>query len=145
MNQALGNVGATVFYTEPVEAQPTNHVESLRELARDMAANAVQLLIVIGANPVYSAPADLNFASLLVKSNFTVQLSPYDDETSVLCHWHGFVVSTPVVRATGFIYLGAPTNRRPGSGAAAKSRLSQYPGFYHPRRGVFRSVVRSRV
>ena len=88
MNQALGNVGATVFYTEPVEAQPTNHVESLRELARDMAANAVQLLIIIGANPVYSAPADLNFASLLVKSNFTVQLSPYDDETSALCHWH---------------------------------------------------------
>jgi molybdopterin-containing oxidoreductase family iron-sulfur binding subunit len=37
---------------------------------------------------VYSAPADLNFASLLVKSNFTVQLSPYDDETSALCHWH---------------------------------------------------------
>ena len=53
-----------------------------------MAANAVQLLIIIGANPVYSAPADLNFASLLVKSNFTVQLSPYDDETSALCHWH---------------------------------------------------------
>jgi len=88
MNQALGNIGATVFYTEPVEAQPINHAESLRELARDMAANAVQLLIIIGANPVYSAPADLNFASLLVKSNFTVQLSPNDDETSALCHWH---------------------------------------------------------
>ena len=70
MNQALGNVGATVFYTEPVEAQPTNHAESLRELARDMAANAVQLLIILGGNPVYSAPADLNFASLLVQIEF---------------------------------------------------------------------------
>ena len=52
---------------------------------------------------------------------------------------HGRVVSpTVVVRATGFIYLGAPASCRPGSGAAAKSRLSQYSGFYHPRGGVFR-------
>ncbi len=48
-------------------------------------------------------------------------------------------------RATGFIYLGAPASCRPGSGAAAKSRLSQYSGFYHPRGGVFRSLVRPRV
>ena len=53
---------------------------------------------------------------------------------------HGRVVSPTVVRATGFIYLGAPASCRPGSGAAAKSRLSQYSGFHHPRGGVFRSL-----
>jgi molybdopterin-containing oxidoreductase family iron-sulfur binding subunit len=88
MNQALGNVGTTVIYTEPIEANPTNQSDSLRELARDMAANTVQVLIMIGGNPVYTAPADLNFGSLLVKSNFSAHLSLYDDETSALCHWH---------------------------------------------------------
>ena len=88
MNQALGNAGATVLYTEPVEAKPINQAESLRELVRDMEANLVQLLIIIGGNPVYTAPVDLNFASQLVKSNLSVHLSLYEDETSALCHWH---------------------------------------------------------
>jgi MoCo/4Fe-4S cofactor protein with predicted Tat translocation signal len=88
MNQALGNVGTTVIYTEPIETQPTNHVESLRDLVRAMDANLVQLLIIIGGNPVYTAPADLGFASRLVKSNLSVHLALYEDETSALCHWH---------------------------------------------------------
>jgi molybdopterin-containing oxidoreductase family iron-sulfur binding subunit len=88
MNLALGNVGSTVIFTESIAANPTSQNDSLRELVRDMEANAVQVLIMIGGNPVYTAPADLNFGSLLVKSNFSVHLSLYDDETSALCHWH---------------------------------------------------------
>jgi MoCo/4Fe-4S cofactor protein with predicted Tat translocation signal len=88
MNQALGNVGTTIVYTEPVEAQPVNQTASLRDLVRDMDANAVQLLIIIGGNPVYTAPADLSFASRLVKSNLSIHLSQYEDETAALCHWH---------------------------------------------------------
>src|ERR1043166_2715895 len=75
MNQTLGNVGTTVIYTEPVEAQPTNQLESLRDLVRAIDANQVQLLLIIGGNPVYTAPADLHLASRLVKSNLNVHLS----------------------------------------------------------------------
>src|SRR5246500_2994184 len=32
MNQALGNVGSTVVYTDPVDANPVNQTESLRDL-----------------------------------------------------------------------------------------------------------------
>ena len=88
MNWALGNVGKTVVHTEPVAARPVNQLESLRDLVREMEANVVQVLIILGGNPVYTAPADLNFASLLVKSKFSIHLSPYEDETSALCHWH---------------------------------------------------------
>jgi MoCo/4Fe-4S cofactor protein with predicted Tat translocation signal len=88
INDALGNVGVTVSYTDAVAANPVIHIESLSELVRDMEANAVQVLIILGGNPVYSAPADLDFAGHLVKSNFNVHLSLYDDETSALCHWH---------------------------------------------------------
>ena len=88
MNHALGNNGATVDYIDSVAVNPIAQVESLRDLVRDIDANAVQLLIMLGGNPVYSAPADLDFAGHLVKSNFNVHLSLYDDETSALSHWH---------------------------------------------------------
>jgi molybdopterin-containing oxidoreductase family iron-sulfur binding subunit len=88
MNHSLGNAGATVIYTDSVAANPMNQTASLRDLVRDMEANRVQVLIILGGNPAYTAPPDLDFAGHLVKSNFNVHLSLYDDETSALCHWH---------------------------------------------------------
>jgi molybdopterin-containing oxidoreductase family iron-sulfur binding subunit len=88
MNHALSNVGKTVTYTDPVEAEPADPVESLRRLVKDMEAGQVDLLVIIGANPVYSAPADLNFAASMSKVGLRVHLSLYYDETSELCHWH---------------------------------------------------------
>ncbi len=32
MNAALGNVGKTVFYTDSIEANPVNQIDSLRDL-----------------------------------------------------------------------------------------------------------------
>jgi MoCo/4Fe-4S cofactor protein with predicted Tat translocation signal len=88
MNYGLGNIGQTISYTDPVEAAPTDQMASLRELASDMAAGAVKLLLIIGGNPVYTAPADLQFAEHLAKVPLRAHLSLYDDETSALCHWH---------------------------------------------------------
>src|SRR5204863_1665767 len=47
MNQALGNVGRTVVYTDPVDANPINQTESLKELVADMRAGKVDLLIIL--------------------------------------------------------------------------------------------------
>jgi MoCo/4Fe-4S cofactor protein with predicted Tat translocation signal len=88
INDKLGNVGQTVVYTEPLEANPVDQAESLRELIEEMNAGAVDLLVIIEANPVYNAPADLNFAETLSKVNFRVRLGLYEDETSALCQWH---------------------------------------------------------
>jgi molybdopterin-containing oxidoreductase family iron-sulfur binding subunit len=88
MNHALGNVGHTVVYTEPVEAHPTQPLHSLTELVDAMVAGQVELLIILGGNPVYTAPQDLNFAQHLAKVNLRVHLSLYDNETSELCNWH---------------------------------------------------------
>ncbi len=88
MNDTLGNVGQTVVYTDPVEANPVDQTESLGELVTDMAAGEVDLLIMLGGNPVFTAPADLNFAEALTLVGFRVHLSLYDDETSNWCHWH---------------------------------------------------------
>jgi MoCo/4Fe-4S cofactor protein with predicted Tat translocation signal len=87
MNQALGNERKTVSYTETVEAEPVNQLESIRDLVADMNAGKVDLLVVIGGNPVYTAPVDLKFAEAINKVQLRAHLSLYDDETSALCQW----------------------------------------------------------
>jgi MoCo/4Fe-4S cofactor protein with predicted Tat translocation signal len=87
MNQTLGNVGATVIYTDPVEAEPIDQVGSLKALVADMNAGRVDLLLILGGNPVYTAPGDLKFADALNNVQLRAHLSLYDDETSALCHW----------------------------------------------------------
>ncbi|MGH9792567.1 MAG: molybdopterin oxidoreductase, partial [Candidatus Acidiferrales bacterium] len=91
MNASLGNVGSTVFYSEPVEARPVDQVASLRELVAEMNAGRVELLVMLGGNPVYNTPADLRFAEALgnrEKVPTRVHLSLYEDETSLMSQWH---------------------------------------------------------
>jgi molybdopterin-containing oxidoreductase family iron-sulfur binding subunit len=88
MNSALGNIGNTVTYTEPVEVEPMIHLDSLQALVEDMNAGRVDTLIIFDSNPVYTAPADLAFAERLAKVNLAVHTSLAYDETSAHCHWH---------------------------------------------------------
>jgi MoCo/4Fe-4S cofactor protein with predicted Tat translocation signal len=90
MNQALNNVGSTVFYTDPVNARPVNQTDSIKELVADMRAGKVDMLLILGGNPAYDAPADLGFADSLKTSGvpFRVHLGLYQDETAELCQWH---------------------------------------------------------
>ena len=88
INQKLGNVGQAVAYAPPVEARPLDQTASLRELAAAMDAGQVQVLAILGGNPVYDAPADLDFARKMDKVPLRVHLGLYDDETAERCHWH---------------------------------------------------------
>jgi molybdopterin-containing oxidoreductase family iron-sulfur binding subunit len=90
INAKLGNVGKTVFYTDPVDANPINQSDSLKDLVADMNGGKVDLLIVLGGNPVYEAPADLNFADVLKGSKvpLRVHYGLYQNETAELCQWH---------------------------------------------------------
>ena len=88
MNAVLGNVGTTVVYTQPAEVQPTNQRAALQELVGEMNAGTVSLLLILGGNPVYTAPADLNFVRALEKVALRAHLGLYGDETAAQCHWH---------------------------------------------------------
>jgi MoCo/4Fe-4S cofactor protein with predicted Tat translocation signal len=90
INQSLGNVGKAVFYIDPVDANPINQTDSLKELVADMQGGRVDLLIILGGNPAYDAPADLNFADLLKSNKVPVRVHHglYQDETAELCQWH---------------------------------------------------------
>ncbi|MBP9698536.1 MAG: TAT-variant-translocated molybdopterin oxidoreductase [Elusimicrobia bacterium] len=87
INHALGNGGTTVAYSESsVVSSPS--AESLGELAEDLKNNRVDLLLVLGGNPSYTAPADFEFGELMKKAAFSARLGLYDDETSAHCQWH---------------------------------------------------------
>ena len=66
INQALGNIGTTVTYGGSIEPQPVEQA-SLAELATAMEAGQVQLLLILGNNPVFTAPADVKFGERLAK------------------------------------------------------------------------------
>jgi molybdopterin-containing oxidoreductase family iron-sulfur binding subunit len=88
INQKLGNVGQTVSYAPSVEARPIDQTASLRDLAVAMEAGQVQALVILGGNPVYDAPVDLDFARRMDKVPLRIHLGLYDDETAERCHWH---------------------------------------------------------
>ncbi len=87
INAALGNAGSTLYYTEPVDGEAGN-LESIRELCAEMDRGKVDLLLMLGGNPVYDAPHDFDFVNKLKRVNTAVHLSPYFDETSAYCQWH---------------------------------------------------------
>jgi MoCo/4Fe-4S cofactor protein with predicted Tat translocation signal len=90
MNAALGNVGKSVFYTDPIEANAVEQRQSLQDLLNDIDGGRVEMLVIIGGNPVYNTPADLklNQDRMFKTKGLRIHLSQYKDETSDLCHWH---------------------------------------------------------
>jgi len=88
INQALGNIGATVVYTAPVEAAPQMQTAGMADLAKEMDAGAVTALVILGCNPVFTAPADLNFGERMRKVKSIVHMGLYHDETAYLAQWH---------------------------------------------------------
>ena len=88
VNAALGNLGTTVVVTDVIAGDGRSQTEGLRELVEAMNAGSVRLLVILGGNPVYTAPADLDFAGALRRVPTRVHHSLFEDETSALCHWH---------------------------------------------------------
>ena len=68
MNAKLGNVGKTVFYTDPVEANPVDQLASLQDLVKDLDAGAVELLLILGGNPAFNAPVELGMRDRFKKA-----------------------------------------------------------------------------
>ncbi len=88
INAALGSIGQTVNYTVPVEALFGPPESSLQDLVTDINAGKVRTLVMIGCNPAYTAPADLEIEKALVRVGLRIHMGLYDDETGALAHWH---------------------------------------------------------
>ncbi len=88
INEKLGNVGKTVTYIAEPAGEGPSDLQQIAQLAKAIDAGQVTTLIMLGGNPVYDAPANLNFGAAVAKVPLSVHLSLYHDETSVLSTWH---------------------------------------------------------
>jgi molybdopterin-containing oxidoreductase family iron-sulfur binding subunit len=99
INETLNNVGQTVRYTEPLEGVSSENpnsqdpLEGLKTLVGELWAGQVEALVIMGANPMYDAPGDLNdgnnsLKGALEKAKLRIHHGLYFDETAELCHWH---------------------------------------------------------
>jgi len=88
INTALDNVGTTVTYHNlPYSLDQDNRGE-FEALVEDMNSGTVDTVVMIGTNPVFTAPADLDFAGALDNVATVLHLSDYYDETSKQAGWH---------------------------------------------------------
>ncbi|MFQ3650588.1 MAG: TAT-variant-translocated molybdopterin oxidoreductase [Gemmataceae bacterium] len=101
INLALGNVGQTIIYTEPLLPEQQLAGQSIREFAAALENGEIDTVVFVGSNPAYSGPADLDLAKALAeelkkpassrkskKDWLAVHMGLYFDETARLCHWH---------------------------------------------------------
>jgi molybdopterin-containing oxidoreductase family iron-sulfur binding subunit len=87
VNEQLGNVGATVFYMEPIGYRPAEGAD-LAQLVQGIATGEVDTLVMLGCNPVYTAPGQMQFAEALRRVRVRIHAGLYRDETAAACDWH---------------------------------------------------------
>jgi molybdopterin-containing oxidoreductase family iron-sulfur binding subunit len=89
INNALGNVGKTVFVTDQtLNPIPSDQTADLKALVADLNAGKVDTLVILNSNPIYTAPADLKFEDAFNKAGLVMHLGTHNDETGQISHWH---------------------------------------------------------
>lgn len=83
INSTLGNLGSTVS----VRQAGAKASAKLSDLSAAIKSGSVKTLLILGGNPVHTAPADLDFPNLLARVPETLHLSMFADETSKVTHW----------------------------------------------------------
>ncbi len=79
---------ATITYHAPIEGAPVPHLAGLASVVDEMKAGKIKTVLVMGTNPAYTAPRDLEFAKAFNNVPFRAHIGLYEDETSNLCTWH---------------------------------------------------------
>jgi len=89
LNGGLGNTGKTVSYAPTPAGMTASNGDSIKALATAIDKGNVQTLVCLGTNPVYDAPADLDFATKLEENvDASIHLGLLEDETAKMCTWH---------------------------------------------------------
>ena len=87
INQSLGNNGQTIILGPSLEAKPVDQWADLKALIADLNAGQVDLLLVLGGNPAFTSPPELNLRGAMQRAKVRVHLASHEDETSEVCQW----------------------------------------------------------
>ena len=113
INDALGNNGKTITFTQSLESKAVDQWADLKSLVADLNSNQVDLLLVLGGNPVYTAPPELNLRGAFQLAKTRVRLGQYTDDTSEVCQWvvpeaHAFEQWSDAPAADGTVTIMQP-------------------------------------
>ena len=86
--RSLNGGSQAVTYGANAAVLPTEGQPDFKSLVDDINAGKVQWLVMLGTNPLYSAPADFEFANAFAKVPNTVHLGTHVDETGFYSTWH---------------------------------------------------------
>jgi MoCo/4Fe-4S cofactor protein with predicted Tat translocation signal len=86
INQTLGS--AAVTYAKPAAEKVESGIDALKTLAGEMSSGQVSTVVILGGNPAYTAPADLQFTTALSKVANSIHLGLEEDETAAAAKWH---------------------------------------------------------
>ncbi len=84
-NAVLGSLGKAIEISEEGEPFPFGEISALAERLR---GGTVETLLILGGNPVYNAPADLDWVQMQRKAGEVIRLGYYEDETAQGADWH---------------------------------------------------------
>ena len=88
INEKIDALGATAAVIEIAGGDRPTHLDSITALKSAIEAKSVTSLLLLGGNPVYDAPSEMQFAKLVDSVPFSIRLGLYEDETSLRCKWH---------------------------------------------------------
>ena len=85
---ATGNDSGCVSYLAPIEVRPEEDEAGLEHLVQRLQDDEVRVLLILGCNPAYTAPADVPFGEAVQRAGLVVHVGLYQDETATHAHWH---------------------------------------------------------
>ena len=109
INEKLGNLGRTLNLVE-IEIDESS---TIQELVEAIGSGEVDTLLVSGGNPVYNAPADLDFGAELESVDTVVRLGYYEDETSEKSNYHFVQAHYLESWGDGRAYMGELLSQQP--------------------------------
>ena len=87
INQLAGSIGATLTFTKPVADAADNGVPALKSLAAELNNGQAKTLVILGGNPVFTAPYDLHLSDAIRKASASVYLASEMNETAAVASW----------------------------------------------------------
>ena len=113
LNKKLGNAGSTVTYSDVPDADRDGCLDSIKAFAQAASNGEIETLIVLGGNPVYSAPQDLNIGDAIGSVKNRVHATCFKNETSQACETvvdmaHALETWKDGLAADGSICIGQP-------------------------------------
>jgi molybdopterin-containing oxidoreductase family iron-sulfur binding subunit len=87
INQAVGSVGSTTWFTASTLIDAGAATQDLAALSGELQSGTIDTLFVLGGNPVATAPPSLRVGEALSRVATRIYLGPYENETAQASTW----------------------------------------------------------